>query len=289
MGDLGADTAVEVVEPVADGIGRYRAVVSDDWEIWGPCGGYVASLALRAAGAQTTLARPVSFSCHYLGIARFDDVELTVRTLRSGRTVESFAVSMRQDGRPILDAMVLASTGDGALEHDVAAAPEVPDPGALRSVAERAAEAGAPAPYRFWEGIDSRPVDWRDDWPPAEPVEPTWRQWERFLPTATFDDPWVDACRSVMWVDVGGWPAAHGHHAWQSPPWVAVNVDLYVAFHQPRPASEFLLLDAHAPVAADGLVGYRCAVWSEDRTLVASGGGQLLCRPVPAVPGARTS
>ena len=46
MGDLAADTAVE---PLGDG--RYRASVSRDWEIWGPMGGYIASIALRAAGA----------------------------------------------------------------------------------------------------------------------------------------------------------------------------------------------------------------------------------------------
>ena len=286
VGDLGEDTAVEPVSPVVDGVGRYRAQVRDDWEIWGPCGGYVASIALRAAGAQSSLARPVSFSCHYLGIARFDDVDVTVRTLRSGRTVESLGVTMTQAGRPILEAMVLATRGHEALEHDVTEAPDVPDPRSLRTVAERMAERGETTPYPFWEGIDSRPVRWQDDWPPPEPLEPTLQEWERFLPTATFDDPWVDACRSVMWIDVGGWPSAHGHHAWSAPPWVAVNVDLYVAFHQGRPASEFLLLDAHSPIAADGLVGYQCKVWSEDRSLVASGGGQLLCRPVPAVPGA---
>ena len=44
MGDLAVDRAVE---PIGDG--RYRAMVSQDWEIWGPMGGYVASIALRAA------------------------------------------------------------------------------------------------------------------------------------------------------------------------------------------------------------------------------------------------
>ena len=48
MGDLGVDTAVEAL-----GDGRYRAHVSRDWEIWGPEGGYIASLALRAAGAES--------------------------------------------------------------------------------------------------------------------------------------------------------------------------------------------------------------------------------------------
>ena len=46
MGDLDRDTAV-----VGDG-GRYTATLSDDWEIWGPNGGYIAAILLRAAGAS---------------------------------------------------------------------------------------------------------------------------------------------------------------------------------------------------------------------------------------------
>ena len=63
MGDLAADTAIEGSD------GRYRAHLSRDWEIWGPNGGYLAVIAIRAAGAQTSLRRPATFSCHYLGVA----------------------------------------------------------------------------------------------------------------------------------------------------------------------------------------------------------------------------
>jgi acyl-CoA thioesterase-2 len=285
MADLGTDTAVVAV--AGDGA-RYTAHISDEWEIWGPCGGYVASVALRAAGAATRFERPASFACHYLGVAAFDAVELEVTSLRAGRTTESLRVSMTQSGRPILDAMVLTVDANHVgLQHDVTEMPIVPEPRSVASVAERMAELGESEPmFRFWNNIDSRPIQWRDDWPPTEPLDPVWRQWERFVPTATFDDPWIDASRALMWIDVGGWPAASGHHAWKDPPWVAVNVDLYAAFHAPRPESEYLLLDATAPIAADGLIGYTSRVWEEDSTLVASGGGQLLCRPRRAVPNA---
>jgi hypothetical protein len=79
MGDVAAQTAVE---PVGDG--RYRAMVHADWEIWGPCGGYVAALALRAAGAESDLVRPASFFCHYLSVAAFAPVDLTVTRCASG-------------------------------------------------------------------------------------------------------------------------------------------------------------------------------------------------------------
>ncbi len=73
MGDIRAQTAVEPV-----GAGRYTATVHGGWEIWGPCGGYVAAIALRAAGAESDLVRPSSFFCHYLSVAAFAPVDLIV-------------------------------------------------------------------------------------------------------------------------------------------------------------------------------------------------------------------
>ena len=78
MGDLDHDTAVEDL-----GAGRYRASLQADWEIWGPCGGYVAAVALRAAGAESRQSRPASFFCHYLSVAAFGPVEVEVVPLRA--------------------------------------------------------------------------------------------------------------------------------------------------------------------------------------------------------------
>ena len=102
MGDVDVETA-----PALQGEGgRYTAMVHQDWEIWGPCGGYVAAIALRAAGAESPFARPASFFCHYLSVAAFEPVDLVVTPLRSGRTVLAQRVSMSQHGRPVLEAMV---------------------------------------------------------------------------------------------------------------------------------------------------------------------------------------
>lgn len=100
MGDFAVDTAVE-----GEG-GRYTARLSRDWEIWGPNGGYVAAIALRAAGAATALRRPASFAAHYLSVAEFDQVELTVTPLRAAKRAVSLRVAMTQRERPVLDAVV---------------------------------------------------------------------------------------------------------------------------------------------------------------------------------------
>jgi len=193
MGDLAAQSATE---PLGDG--RHRAVVHDDWEIWGPCGGYVAAIALRAAGAQRPQDRPASFFCHYLSVAAFAPADLVVTPLRQGRTVAAQRVEMTQQGRPVLDAMVWSVGAVAGLEHRDLAPPDVPDPDdvPLRS-RPSSADDDAPAPYRFWDNFDRRDLTWSDTWPPAGPLPPTWRTWLRYRPTAVFEDPWVDAARSL--------------------------------------------------------------------------------------------
>lgn len=272
MGDLGADTAV-----TAAGDGRYTADVRRDWEIWGPMGGFIASLALRAAGAEAGDRRPTSFSCHYLGVAAFAPVDITVETRKPGRVAQAQRVSITQDGRPIVDAMVWSTLEVAGLEHDESQPPEVPGPEGLPS-AEELAGPDTAAPFPFWENLDSRPLDFITPWPPTGPHPPRWRNWLRFRPTPTFADPWVDACRSVILVDLPSWPAGHRPHAWQDPPFIAPTLDLNVAFHRPTTSEEWLLCDGTAPLATGGLLPWSARVWSTGGQLLASGGGQCLFR-----------
>ena len=275
MGNLEKDTAVE---PVGDG--RYRASLSADWEVWGPMGGYVASVALRAAGAAARRPRPASFSCHYLSVAAFDDVELEVTELRSTRVAGSYRVEMLQGDRRILEATVWTIDDDiEGLDHDEASMPDVPRPPELPSIEELLADVEDPAPpFPFWRNFDVRPLDFRTDWPPDGPLPPVFREWIRFL-DGDFGDPWIDACRALIGVDVVSWPSTSRPHAHVQAPIYAPSLDLYVAFHR-APSTEWLLLDGHSPVGEDGLLGWNGRMWSEDGRLVASGAGQALCRPV---------
>jgi acyl-CoA thioesterase-2 len=284
MGDLGRDTAVERVG--GDGGDRFTATLSREWEIWGPMGGYAASVALRAVGEVSPFPRPASFFCHYLSVASFDaPVSLVVTELRGARTAAAHRVEMTQGDRSILEATVW-SVGDGldGLVHDESVAPSVPDPDTLPGMGDLLSEEelAAGPPFPFWNNLDTRPLDFRRDWPPPGPLPPVWRQWCRFTPVPTFDDPWVDACRALVLVDVQSWPAASKPHAWAGGGFIAPSLDLYVAFHDPQPASEWLLCDGAGPVARDGLMAWNGRLWSADRRLVASGTGQLLCRRVRA-------
>ncbi len=277
MGDLAIDTMVE------GGDGRYTAAVSRDWEIWGPNGGFIAALALRAAGAHSRFDRPASLVGHFLGVADFDAVDMTVTTLRAAKRAESMRVSMAQDGKPIFEAMVWAVGDVAGLEHDVTSMPEVPQPESLPTVDELIA--GQPEieqPYHaFWSNFEERPIDWltREEWERREPSDPRHGHWYRFRPTATFDDPFVDACRSLILADTLGWPAVCRLHI--RPEFIAPSIDLSVAFHRNRAREPWLFAQATADSAANGLIGCESRVWSRDGVLLAVGASQLLCRPAP--------
>ncbi len=64
MSENGSD--LEQATRVEGDAGRYHARLSDEWEIWGPNGGYLAAIALRAAGELAEIRQPASFYCHFL-------------------------------------------------------------------------------------------------------------------------------------------------------------------------------------------------------------------------------
>lgn len=102
MGDLEQDTAVAE----AGERGSYTANLSRDWEIWGPNGGYLAAVALRAAGAFTDLTRPATFSCLFLGVGQFDEVQIEVQSIRRAKRAEALRVCISQGGDALLEAHV---------------------------------------------------------------------------------------------------------------------------------------------------------------------------------------
>ncbi len=275
MGDLASDTAVTPC-----GNGRFEATLSSDWEIWGPMGGYVAACALRAAGASTEHLRPATLSCHYLGVAAFGRVELRVSSRKSGRTATSQRVEITQEDRPILDAMVWSVGDVEGLEHDETTMPAVPRPDRLVEIRDLLPADAAPS-FPFWNNLESKPVDFEGEWPPDGPRPARWQEWLRFTPTPTFDDPWIDATRCVILVDLPSWPSAHRPHAWKRPPFIAPTLDLNVAFHRPTSSEDWLLCDGAAPLSTGGLFGWTARVWSGAGQLHASGGGQCLYRRLP--------
>ena len=191
---------------------------------------------------------------HLLGVADFDEVGLDVEILRTSRRA-SARVSMRQGDRPIVDALVWGiDPGGAALEHDAAPPPDVPAHDEVPSRAERLAsipEGEGPPPFALFDNLDMHPIGWIEELALARALDPVTRSWLRFRPTATFDDPWVDACRLLVPIDTFGWPAASGAptstrcRSWPSPSTCPVR------FHRPT-GDEWLLSEAISPVGAGG-------------------------------------
>jgi acyl-CoA thioesterase len=279
VGDLAADT------DVCGSDGHYTARLSDEWEIWGPCGGYVAAVLLRAAGAHTTLRRPATLACHFLGVAAFDDVEVEVTTLRATRRTESMRVSMRQGDHPVAEAIVwcVARDLDGPAVSS-ATMPAVAPPHEHPRI-EELVEPHRRPPYPFWDNFEYRPLSFltEDEWSARQGGDASFQAWYRYVPTAVFDDPFVEAARVAMLVDIAGWPAiVRAMDAADDGRWIAPNLDLSVAFHQAPEGSEHLFLDGFGSIAAGGLAGGGGTVWSHDGRLLGSGSQQLIFRPVPS-------
>src|SRR5262245_24033810 len=99
-GDFDRDTRVD------GGSGVYTAVVSPHWEIWGPVGGYMATIALRAGMAEAQIQHPASIYVQFLRPARFDRVDARVDVVHAGKRAESIRVSITQEGKPVVEALL---------------------------------------------------------------------------------------------------------------------------------------------------------------------------------------
>jgi len=273
MGDLELDTRL------TGGDGHYAITLSEDWRIVGPNGGYMAAVALRAAGMEAAIKRPASISCHFISVPKFESVEIEVRAFQKGRRAESFHVAMRQEGRPVLQAMVRTAVDGPGVNHDFTRMPDVPPPSELKSFFDH--WEGPVDPVPFWENVDSRiiyPERIMDD---DNSHDPTVLEWYRFQPTPAFDDPFADACRMVILMDTFAWPAGANPHPYNTREYMGVNLDVSAWFCEPGHGAEWLLCDYETPHASGGLATGHGRVWSEDGRLLASGGAQVICIPDP--------
>jgi acyl-CoA thioesterase len=253
--------------------GQFSATLSDQWEIWGPNGGYLAAIALRAAGEAAEIARPRSFYCHFLSSPAFGPVEVEVTVLKRGRRAESFSVSMTQEGKAVLHALVKTATDGPGYEHQHPVMPGVPPPEEVEAY-EWVPAPGDPA-FRFWENVERRRVP-----PAAGDRSPVVREWTRFRPVPCFEDPFLDAARSLILLDTFGFPAAYQRYrSWD---YLAPNLDTSLWLHRFNPSCEWLLVDHECTIAGDGLMGVSGRIWDTDGALLATGAAQLCCIENPS-------
>lgn len=275
LADLATDTELEQT-----GEGTFSARVSPDWTAWGPLGGYMAAIALRAAGRVATLPRPASISVHFLGMASNDALEVVVRPVKRSRRVESLYVSIEQADRPVLSAQVWAQPeGIAGPTAQWWTPPDIPPPAALRALEDAvAAEGGLVLPC-WLTCVEIRLAGTHGEGLDRPAREPRVAGWTRLrAPGCYADDPWLDACRVLVAVDLVHFPAATQGFPARELTFVAPSLDLYVAFHAPLGGEEWMLIDARGTAAGGGLLAARGDVWTADARLVATSSQQMVVR-----------
>jgi acyl-CoA thioesterase II len=261
---------------VTDQGGVLRAEVARRWEVWGPNGGYLSAIALRAVALRAPAGhRPASISVQYLNRGVFGAAELRVEPLKLARNAACLAVELWQEERRTLVATVWTTDKTDGPAYRDAAPPAVPGPEALADF-DTYLEPGRK--MAFWDNFDARPVAW--PWPGTpDPRGHVFEQWMRFKGHVAGRDAWLDQARALLLIDTMLWPA----HWRGEPPgadYAAPSLDVTAWFHAPGEAADWLLAQAHTPVAGGGLIHGHARIWSEDGQLIASGGSQLLHLPL---------
>ena len=270
MGDFGEDTAITGSD------GQYRAHISQDWEIWGPMGGYVAAIALRAGAAEVPAPfEPASFTCQFISIAKFEPVDIAVEIRRRSRRAAAVSVRITQDAAPILDAQMWFTIPGDVVQYDYSKAHRYGAPEDHRPISEYTFE---PSVFPFWENFEGRPIGWIEDMAAYRGGEPEWAEWLRFVPTSEFSDPVLEAARVLLLADLPSFPAATRAFPGDERTFVSPSLDLAVQFHRLRDLGEWLLVQGVTPIAERGLLGFRSEVWNATGQILASGSGQLLAR-----------
>jgi acyl-CoA thioesterase II len=265
MGTLQADTEITQTEE------RFQATLSRNWEIWGPNGGYVAAVALRAAGlAAPSDHRPTSLSCQFISVAEFGEIEVQVVPIKQGRSAWLIEVSLVQKGAVFLKAQVWTTNRAGGPRHLGHEMPAGPPPLDLPSTEERL----GPTPSKLWANFEVRPVYWVQPGEP-HPEGAALTEWFRYVDFETPTDPFLDCARGLILCDLLVWPAHHRGLV-ERPTYIAPSLDLTVWFHEPPGDADWLLCDIRADVAGEGLIQGGARIWSQDGRLLATSGTQML-------------
>lgn len=260
------DTVVTMVD------GRLTANLSRDWDIWGPNGGYIAAIALRAVGKIAPPDhKPATFSCQYLAAGQFDAVDIAIEPVRQGRNAWCLNVVLTQNGKRVLQAQVWTTNKTDGPQKVDRRMPEVAPPADLKTWREIYPDQPL---HTFWAHFDAKPVR-PDTWKGYEERGSVLEEWYRFHDFPYTDDVWLDNARSLLLVDTIQWPSWH-RGLKEKPNYIAPSLDVTVWFHERPGRADWLLGHARADVAGGGLIHGNVHIWSEDGRLLASGGSNLL-------------
>lgn len=255
----------------------WSAPLREDWSLWGPAGGYISALALRAAGEATVFPRPASMTCHFLRPGKFAPAELHVESLRAGRRSELLRVDLRQEDKVLLTCSVwVVPESVPGLIHDATRQEGLPNPETLPTYEDIYPDQRE---HPFFQRFGHRPLKGMPNKGDA-PRDPELTGFFRFTPTVRASDAFVDAARVLLLLDTFGWLAQYPAHPKDDPsPWVAPNIDYHYRFHRPTQHADWLHMRVRAPIAEAGLMATDGEIRDAEGYLLATGASQLMCLP----------
>jgi hypothetical protein len=169
MSGFGEATAVRRV-----GAGRYEADLDAGYAIGEAInGGYVMAVLGRAAVDASPHEHPISTATNFHRVTKAGPAQVIVEPRKEGRTAASALVSLVQDGRTVVDALITTGTLDAAAEPAYAGAPPVPVPPLAECTDFR-----PPAGGGFADEVDMRfdrtTMGWLDGQPSGNPEIRAW-------------------------------------------------------------------------------------------------------------------
>lgn len=252
------DTHVREVEP-----GVFEGEVNRDWWIvFGPNGGFIAAMIVRAmTGAvadESRMAR--SLTIHYTAAPREGSVRIRTTVERAGRSLTTVSARMEQEGRLIALAIgAFSSARVPALEYDERRAPDVPPPEEVPVVPR---QPQMPAFSRQWEtrfAIGKAPFQGDADGPTVS------GGWIRLADAADAAQQ-IDAALVAQLTDA--WlPAVFIR---LTEPNAVPTVDLTIHFRADLPLpADHVLVQFESGLSAGGFVEEDGWIWSRDGQLIA--------------------
>jgi acyl-CoA thioesterase len=253
------------------------------WEGWGPAGGYLAAIALRAAEHVVPAGhRPVTLNAQFLSRAESGAAEVHA-TIRKPGGASLVDVALWQSDRCFFQAQIWTTSRTAGPRRTGISMPDVPLPETLKTLESYFGQLGRPL-VKFWSNLDCRPVEFGA--PGGPPLQTDRLQrWYRFRDEGPSVTPFDLATRAAVLIDSNIW-AAHWRNLGGEPDYAGPSLDLTLWFHDATGHTDWLLIDSVSPIAVDAVVHGTASVWSADGKLVATGGGNCLVVPLtsPSLP-----
>ncbi|NSC25212.1 thioesterase family protein [Streptomyces albus subsp. chlorinus] len=260
MGDLDHDSAV------TDSVG----VVTPAWDGFGPNGGFLSTMSMRAALGSARVDVVRSVQSQFVRPARHTGLSFTTTVLGRSNRSDTVQTVGTQEGGPVLVTLVRTlQPVPGEIDRENSAFPEVPDPDFLQPT-ERLLPPEAVGVVPMTRHFEVRPVTWERTWPPVKARPPRCLVWCRFRPRAVFADAAVNTGRFLVLLDSCVWNAVERGTSGAtglSPR----STDLSVTVLDSGSAEEWLLCDVTVPLIRAGSAAAVGAVWSRTGQLLATG------------------